>query len=81
MPAAGCSSGRHDGRAACASRDLGVFAISQGGGGAIVGEFQLRLQLPADGGRIAVKFGIGRPRRDEPKADSTLTVSTFGRAT
>lgn len=47
----------------------------------MVGEFQLRLQLPADGGRIAVKFGIGRPRRDEPKADSTLTVSTFGRAT
>jgi hypothetical protein len=139
--AAGCSSGRGD-RSACASNDLGVFAVTQGGGGSTVGEFQLRnngsggcwlrgrpelsvlddqghaldiralpskrsalhlrrhdvaemlfqwhnwcrltapaalkLVLPAGGGTIQTKADLGRPRCDEPKAPSTLTVSTFG---
>jgi hypothetical protein len=143
--AAGCSSGHGVDRAACASKQLGVFAVTQGGGGATVGEFQLRndgqadcwlrgramlsvlddqghslpirvlpakrsalrlrphaaaevlfqwhnwcpltapaalrLVLPGGGGTIRTKADIGRPRCDEPKAPSTLAVSTFGPAT
>ena len=37
----GCSSGNHA-QAACASGQLGVFAVTEGGGGTTVGEFQLR---------------------------------------
>ena len=40
----------------------------------------LRLELPGGGGTIMTKADIGRPRCDEPKAASTLAVSTFGPA-
>src|SRR5262245_17194761 len=45
--AAGCSSGRGDDRAACASDQLGVWAVTQNGGGATGGKFQLRNDGPA----------------------------------
>jgi hypothetical protein len=41
----------------------------------------LKLVLPEGGGTIETKADIGRPRCDEPKAVSTLVVSTFGAAT
>jgi|1185.fasta_scaffold08849_2 hypothetical protein len=38
----GCSSGRDEVRGACSASQLGVFAVTQGGGGAMIGDFQLR---------------------------------------
>jgi hypothetical protein len=38
----GCSSGRNEGLGACSASQLGVFATAQGGGGAMIGDFQLR---------------------------------------
>jgi hypothetical protein len=142
---AGCSSGGRHVQEACGSKQLGVFAVTQGGGGATIGSLQLRndgsadcwlrghaelsildgrrrplairvlppkratmrlrphdaaevifqwhnwcrvtapaalkLVLPEGGGTIETKADIGRPRCDEPKAASTLVVSTFGVAT
>lgn len=142
---AGCSSGGRHVQDACASKQLGVFAVTQGGGGATIGDLRLRnngsadcwlrgraalaildgggrplairvlppkratmrlrphsaaevmfqwhnwckltapaalkLVLPEGGGTIQTKADIGRPRCDEPKAASTLVVSTFGAAT
>lgn len=142
---AGCSSGGRHVQDACASKQLGAFAVTQGGGGATIGSFQLRndgsgdcwlrgraklsildgdgrplairaaptmrsamrlrphdaaevmfqwhnrcrltapaalkLVLPEGGGTIETKADIGRPRCDEPKAASTLAVSSFGAAT
>jgi Protein of unknown function (DUF4232) len=142
---AGCTSGGRHVQDACGSKQLGVFAITQGGGGATIGSLQLRndgsadcwlrgradlailnggghplairvlppnrstmrlrphsagevvfqwhnwcrltapvalkLVLPEGGGTIETKADIGRPRCDEPKAASTLVVSTFGAAT
>jgi hypothetical protein len=141
----GCSSGGRHVQDACGSKQLGVFAVTQGGGGATIGSFQLRnngsadcwlrghadlsildgghrplairvlppkrstmrlrpqaaaevmfqwhnwcrltapaalkLVLPEGGGTIETKADIGRARCDEPKAGSTLVVSTFGAAT
>lgn len=143
--AAACSSGGRHVQDACASKQLGVFAVTQGGGGATIGDLRLRnngsadcwlrgraalaildgggsplairvappkrstmrlrphsaaevmfqwhnwckltapaalkLVLPEGGGTIQTKADIGRPRCDEPKAASTLVVSTFGAAT
>ena len=143
--AAGCSSGGRDVQDACGSKQLGLFAVTQGGGGATIGSLLLRndgssdcwlrghpelsildggrrplairvfppkratmrlrphdaaevifqwhnwcrltapaalkLVLPEGGGTIETKADIGRPRCDEPKAASTLVVSTFGVAT
>src|SRR6476660_4843139 len=45
---AGCSSGGRHAQDACASRQLGVFAVTQGGGGATVGSFRLRNNGQAD---------------------------------
>src|SRR6188472_1058335 len=39
---AGCSVGGRHARDACGSKQLGVFAVTQGGGGATIGSFQLR---------------------------------------
>jgi len=41
----------------------------------------MRLVLPESGGTIQTKADIGRARCDEPKARSTLVVSTFVAAT
>jgi Protein of unknown function (DUF4232) len=142
---AGCSSGERHVQDACGSKQLRVFAVTQGGGGATIGSLQLRndassdcwlrgqaklsildgdghplairaapskrstmrlrphdaaevlfqwhnwcrltapaalkLVLPEGGGTIETIADIGRPRCDEPKAASTLAVSTFGAAT
>ena len=142
---AGCSSGGRHVQDACASKQLGVFAVTQGGGGATIGDLRLRndgsadcwlrghaalaildggghplairvvppkrsamrlspddaaevrfqwrnwckltapaalrLVLPEGGGTIQTKADIGRARCDEPKAPSTLVVSSFVAAT
>ena len=142
---AGCSSGGRHAQDACASKQLGVFAVTQGGGAATIGDLRLRnngsadcwlrgraalaildggghplairvvppkrstmrlspdaaaevrfqwhnwckltapaalrLVLPESGGTIQTKADIGRARCDEPKAPSTLVVSTFVAAT
>jgi hypothetical protein len=48
---------------------------------ALTAPVALRLVLPGGGGTIKTKADIGRPRCDEPRAASTLAVSTFGPAT
>jgi Protein of unknown function (DUF4232) len=142
---AGCSSGGRHAQDACGSKQLGVFAVTQDGGGATIGSFRLRnngsgdcwlsgraglsildgggrplamrvvppkrstmqlsphgaaevrfqwhnwckltapaalkLVLPQGGGTIQTNADICRPRCDEPKAPSTLVVSTFVAAT
>lgn len=45
---AGCSSARSDTRPGCAARQLGVFAVTQGGGGATIGDVRLRNDGAAD---------------------------------
>jgi len=63
--AAGCSSGGRHAQDACASKQLGVFAITQGGGGATIGDLRLRNDSAADcwlrgRAKLAILDGGGR---------------------
>src|SRR6476619_6574888 len=84
---AGCSSGGRHAQDACLSKQLGVFAVTQGGGGAMIGDLRLRNDGSADcwlRGRaaLAILDGRGRPlalRVVRPKR-STMRLRPHGAA-
>lgn len=87
MLVAGCSSGQSDALPACASKQLGVFAVTQGGGGATIGSFQLRNEGSGEcwlhgHPELSILDGDGRPLaiRAVPAEPSTIPLRPHGAA-